>query len=287
MMHGSTTEQTLPLQTQISDIAAKAGSRAIAASFYDYESETGWSFHGDRWFHAASTIKVPVLVAVMGAIEEGKFALDSRLHVRNRFLSIVDQSLFTISAGRDANAAVHRAIGKTMSIESLCKHMIVTSSNLATNLLLELVGIEAAQAYLNGLGIGGIKLQRIIEDEKAYEAGINNEVSANGLLKLFRLLEERKMFSDAACEKMLEILHQQEFKRGIPAGLPDTAKVAHKTGGISTVQHDAGLVFLPARKPYVIVILSEWYTSDHDRQGTVSEVSQRIYEYLIGGEEAQ
>lgn len=265
---------------RIEEIASKSQAEEIAVAFYDYETEIGFSTHGDRLFHAASTIKVPVLVTVFAAIEQKKFSLDSRLHVRNRFYSAVTKEAFHCAAGRDANSAVQNAIGKTMSIEELATHMITTSSNLATNLLLELVGLEAAQNTLHELGFEGIELKRGVEDEKAFEAGINNMVTANGLLHLFRKIEEEAILSEESCSTMLDILHKQEFRSGIPAKLPSGTKVAHKTGEISTVAHDAGLVFPANRKPYGIAILTEWKPEASGRHETVAKISQAVFEYL-------
>jgi beta-lactamase class A len=278
------------LQNQVLQIAREAGAEAIAAAFYDYETETAWSHQGDRWFHAASTIKVAVLASLFRVIEEGSLALDARVHVRNRFLSAIDGEPYRITVARDANSKVQAAAGKTMKVVELAYHMIVTSSNLATNLLLDLIGVEAAQRALNDLNIEGIKLVRGVEDERAFDAGINNLVTANGLLHLFRLIEEERGFSPHAAQKMLGILNQQEFNGGIPAGLPDgvreTARIAHKTGEISTVAHDAGIVSLPDRKPYALVILTRWgRDNSNGRQETVARLSRAIYEHLIGDDE--
>jgi beta-lactamase class A len=272
------------LRNEITEIAREAGAQAVAVAFHDYETRSGWSYHGEQWFHAASTIKVPVLVGVYGAIEGGRLQEYSRVHVRNRFLSVVDGSPYRVQSGRDANPDVHASIGKTMRVDELARHMIVTSSNLATNLLVELIGVEEMQRMLVELGVRGVELSRGVEDEAAYEAGINNRVTACGLVDVLRLIEERRAFSDDACERMLDILHQQEFRSGIPAGLPDDARVANKTGEISTVAHDAGLVYLPDRKPYALAILTEWEASaGSGRRETLARISRAVYQHLTEG----
>jgi beta-lactamase class A len=275
------------LASRISEIAESASAESVGVAFYDYETEIGFSYHGDVWFHAASTIKVPVLVTVFAAIEDGRFSSDSRLHVRNRFISIANEQSYSLTTSRDANSAVHRAIGKTMKVEELAFHMITTSSNLATNLLLDLVGLEYAQNALATLGIDGVELKRGVEDNAAYDEGINNRVTANGLLNLFRMIEEKKAVSATASEKMMEILHGQEFRSGIPAGVPEDvrstgAKFAHKTGEISTVAHDAGVVFLPKRKPYALAILTGWDPDQGGRHDTLARISREIYRMLTG-----
>ncbi|MBA4156107.1 MAG: serine hydrolase [Gemmatimonadetes bacterium] len=159
--------------------------------------------------------------------------------------------------------------------------MIVTSSNLATNLLVDVVGLERMQQTLRALGIHeGIELVRGVEDEPAYEAGISNRVTADGLLQCLRPLVEERGFSPEITRAMLDILHSQEFNSGIPAGLPQKVRVAHKTGEISTVAHDAGIVFLPDREPYLLVVLTEWAPGGSGRRPMIAEISRAVYEHL-------
>lgn len=273
------------LRDTILQISEEAKASAIAVAAYDFEHHTTWSLHGDRWFHAASTIKVPVLIGVYAAIEQGRFQPRSRLHVRNRFLSLVDGRPYRAAEDREANPEVHAAIGGMLTVHELAEHMIVTSSNLATNLLLDLVGVDFTRDALARLEVSGIDLQRGVEDEAAWEAGINNRVTAAGLCEVMRLIEEGQAISPEASRAMLDILHQQRFRSGIPAGLPDHARVANKTGEISTVAHDAGIVYLDGRDAYVVVILTEWAPEQGGRQETIARISRAVYQQLTGRDE--
>lgn len=272
------------LSRQIKDIADAAGASSVALSYYDYATATSWSYHGDRWFHAASTIKVAVLLGLFAGVEKQRFKLTDRLHVRNRFFSLGDRSVFRISSGSDSNEQVHRATGKLMRLRELAEHMICTSSNLATNLLLDLVGVEFVNETMVNCGVRGVDLRRGVEDEKAFEAGINNRITSDGLVSLFRLIEDRSSFGEEACEEMISILRKQEFRSGIPAGVPGEIRTetqfAHKTGDISTVTHDAGIVYLPDRSPYVLAILTEWQPDASGRRETIAQLSRIVFEYL-------
>jgi len=272
------------LRTQIEKIESESGAKAIAVALHD--AETGFELHykADRWFHAASTIKVPILLGAFAAIDRGELLPHSRVHVRNRFLSVVENVPFRVESGRDANSVVHNAIGKMMRVDELAYHMITTSSNLATNLLLGVIGPDAVNRTLKELDVDdGIELKRGVEDELAFEKRINNMVTADGLLRILVLLSEGKAFSPALSRRMMDILHGQEFNQGIPARLPKGARVAHKTGEISTVAHDAGVVYLPKRKPYVVVILTEWDPEGSGRSRTIAAISHTIYEFLSQG----
>jgi beta-lactamase class A len=272
------------LRDTVLQVGADAGAEAVAVAVHDFEHRTSWRLNSERWFHAASTIKVPVLLGVFDAIEQGRLEPHSRIHVRNRFLSVVDGTAYRVASSRDANTEVHSARGRMMLVRELAEHMIVTSSNLATNLLLDVVGTRAIQETLARLGLAGIELRRGVEDEAAWEQGINNRITADGLCDALRLIEERKAISESASDAMLEILHGQRFRRGIPAGLPDDARVAHKTGEMSTAAHDAGIVYLKDRRPYVVAILTEWDAgTDNGRQETIAGISRAVYEYAMTG----
>jgi beta-lactamase class A len=178
---------------------------------------------------------------------------------------------------------VHGAIGSMMTVRELAEHMIVTSSNLATNLLLDIVGVESICATLARHGLAGIELKRGVEDEAAWEQGLNNRITAAGLLRPLRMIEERTAISKQASESMLDILHQQRFRSGIPAGVPDGARVANKTGEMSTAAHDGGIVYIDSRKPYVVVILTEWEPGRDGRRSTIARISRAVYDCLVGG----
>jgi beta-lactamase class A len=274
------------LRMQIEKIAHDAGAEQVGVAFHDDETHQSWSWHGDLWFHAASTIKVPVLLGVYGAIHEGLLSEESPVHVRNRFFSLADGSRFRVEASRDANPDVQRAVGRTMKVKELAHHMIATSSNLATNLLIDVIGLAEMQRILAPLHLDGVELRRGVEDEAAWQAGLNNRVTAHGLVQALRLIVEERAWSAEVSRRMLDILHQQQFREGIPAGLPEGARVANKTGEISTAAHDAGIVFLPDREPYVLAVLTQWPPeAGGRRREVIARISQCVFEHLKTWEE--
>ena len=278
-------EPASSLRDRLEELEERSRARALAVAVQDLEGGLSFRYRAERWFHAASTIKLAVLLGTFASIHRGKLVPQSRLHVRNRFRSAYDGSAFRVLTERDADSDVQSAIGKTMRISELARHMIIRSSNLATNLLLDLLGIEFLQRVLDEYGLSGIDLRRGVEDELAFEHGINNRVTADGLVQLLRLIAEERAFTPELSRAMLDILHDQEFRSGIPAGLPAHARVAHKTGEISTIAHDAGIVYLPKRKPYVVAILTEWEAETTGRSPTIAAASYMVYEHLMGGKD--
>jgi beta-lactamase class A len=268
------------LHEQIEKLRADSGASSVGVHFHDYESDRSFGHGSDRWFHAASTMKVAILVALFHAANSGRVRLDDRLHVRNRFRSIVDRSIFRVQRDRDADAAVHRRIGRSMKLIELAEPMITRSSNLATNLLLDFLTPDFVQSTLSSAGVTGVKVVRGVEDNAAFDRGLNNTTTAAGMVDLFRLVREDRLLPEPARRQAFEILAAQEFNSMIPSLLPDSARVAHKTGEISTCTHDAGLVLLPGRRPYAVAILTEHPPGLDDTQKTVARISRLVYEFI-------
>ncbi len=274
---------TTPLNEELETLSSESKARVIAVALHDLESGLRFSLHGDRWFHAASTIKVAVLLAIFRAADEGRLRLDDSLHVRNRFISAADGSSFHLNRDSDAMPELYQAIGRTAKISALAEGMIASSSNLATNLLLDFVGVEYARNVLRDAQVDGVELRRGVEDYAAHERGINNEVTADGLVRLLSALRGG-FLSPQSKEQAIGILLEQRFNSMIPAGLPAHAAVAHKTGEISTACHDIGIVYLPEREPYVAVILTEFDSEGDGRREIVAAISEAIYRSVMGME---
>jgi beta-lactamase class A len=280
-VHESVAKAEQSLYASVLAIRDRHELERLGIAFYDAETTLQWSYNADAMFHAASTMKLAVLVALFRQFTRGELNLDEPVHVRNKFLSIYERKPYMLDVSRDTEGDVYERLGRTMSVEQLAYYMITCSSNLATNLLVDVLGVPVIQTALDELKVDGIRVLRGVEDHAAFEAGLNNEVSANGLLRLLRLVAEGKAFGEEASARMREILLDQRFKSGIPAGLPPAARVAHKSGNISTVHHDAGIVYLEGRQPYVLVILTQ-FPSEASAKTAVADVSRDIYECLAG-----
>jgi beta-lactamase class A len=268
------------LDARLRTIPNKSGA-TLGVSVYDYLSGIAWSFNGDRWFHPASVVKLGVLVALFHAIDQGRYPLNGRLLVRNRFLSAYDGSPYRVDPSRDGDGEVHAARGRTMRLRELADHMIVKSSNLATNLLVDLLGADAIVASLRALGVEGVDMRRGVEDDRAFENGLSNRMTPNGALALLRCIVGSPLLSPEASTRMIDILLAQQYAGTIEPGLPEpvrsAARVAHKTGDISSVTHDAGIVFLPGRPPYIAVVFVENDADAKDRAEIATAASAAVY----------
>lgn len=237
--------------------------------------------NGEEIFHAASTMKTPVMVEVFRQASEGKFSLDDSLIVKNEFKSIVDGSIFSLDVQDDGDDKIYSQIGQKRKIYDLVYDMITVSSNLATNLLIELVEASKVTEIMKNFGLDNIKVLRGVEDSKAFNLGLNNTVNAIDLMRLYELIATKKILSEKDCDEMIKILFGQKFNDKIPKYLPKDVKVAHKTGSITGVEHDSGIIFLPDGRKYVLVVLSKGLENSEIGKETIGKISKLIYDYMM------
>jgi beta-lactamase class A len=233
----------------------------------------------DREFHAASMMKVPVMVRLYDMAEAGTLDLDRPLEVRNEFRSIFDGSIYTLTFDEDSDSTLYALAGASIPTRELIDLMITRSSNLATNVLIELADPDSIAAMLEGFGAEGMKVLRGVEDIPAYRNGLNNTTTARGLLELYDALGSGRAAGPEATREMLDILLRQEFNDAIPAGLPEGVPVAHKTGWITAVDHDGGLVFPPGEQPYVMVVLTSGVEDESITRAAAADVSRLVWEW--------
>ncbi|HEV7239862.1 MAG TPA: serine hydrolase [Thermoanaerobaculia bacterium] len=251
--------------------------KTIAVAYYDLRTGTTLLRNEREVFHAASTMKVPVMLGIYEAVTRGELSLDQPVRVKNEFVSIFDGSAYALDAGEDSDPELYGLVGKDLPLRELVRRMEVRSSNLATNIVIELIGAKRVMRLMNEIGAKDIQVLRGVEDDKAYRAGMNNTTTAHDLMLVFRTLAERRAISADASDAMIEILAAQEHNGGIPAGLPPGTKVAHKTGSITKIAHDAGLVFRPDGSQYVLVVLTRGFEKHADAEAVISEISRILW----------
>jgi len=247
----------------------------VAIAFRTLDGKVKWSWHPDDTFHAASTMKVPVLIELFQQVKEGKLKLSDTLVVKNEFHSIVDGSVFKLDVGDDSEAELYKAEGQTRTLEQLAELMTTVSSNLATNLLVEKLGVENIRATVKTLGAEGMSVLRGVEDQKAFDKGLNNTTTARGLQVLMTAIAEDKAVDKESSEQMAAILKRQKFNDAIPAGLPAGTQVAHKTGDITKVHHDAAIVYAP--RPFVLVILVKGIEDEKAAYALMAGIARDFY----------
>lgn len=226
-------------------------------------------------YHAASTMKVPVMIELFNQVHEGKLTLDDQVLVTNSFHSIVDGSPYELAASEDSDGETYKAIGQQLSLRTLCETMITASGNLAANVLVERLGVKNIQTTTDRLGASGMQVLRGVEDLKAFDKNMNNTTDAAGLATLFEKLARGQAVSREASADMIAILKRQKHNEGIPTGLPDGIEVAHKTGEVTKIHHDAGIVY--AKRPYVLVVLTRGIDDQAASGRLIADISKTLY----------
>lgn len=266
------------LAREVEALVARHPGATVAVAVRDAVTGTHFDLHADTVFHAASTMKVPVMVEVFRQAVAGRFALDDSLVVANAFRSIVDGSPYAIED--DSDDAIYGRLGGHMAIRDLVYQMITVSSNLATNLLIELVSADSVQATLARMGARRMRVLRGVEDLKAFRQGLNNTATAADLALVFDAIGRGAAISPEASAEMTRILLDQRFDAMIPAGLPPGARAAHKTGSITGIEHDAGLVFSPGAAPYALVVLTRGFNDPADAARLGAEITAAVHRSL-------
>ena len=273
----------LPVPLRQTLAAEAATSRAeIGIALLDLGTGDSLWLNAHWRVHAASTMKIPVLLELAHRVDAGDLAWTRPLTVRNQFRSVVDSSAYALSPADDSDSTLYLREGDSVPVQELARLMIVRSSNLATNLLIDLLDPRRVNARARALGADSIDVRRGVEDQKAFDAGIINSTTARDLAVLLRAIADGRAASEASTRVMLEILSSQEFRAGIPAGLPSGTRVAHKTGTITGVHHDAAVVFPAGHLPYVLVVLTRGFADESAADRYIARVSRQVWEALAG-----
>lgn len=261
---------------------AAGDSAEISVAFMDLETGDSLLIDGHEVMHAASTMKVPVMLELFRRAEAGTLSLSDSLVVRNSFRSIADSSMYSLTAEEDSDSEMYEKIGEKMTIRDLIEHMITRSSNLATNILIAVADPDSVEATLARMGASEMNVLRGVEDIPAYELGMNNNTTAYGLMKTLQGVANGAIVSPAATEEMLQILERQEFQDMIPAGLPEGVRVGNKTGSITEIHHDGAIVYPPGREPYVLVVLTRGFVDRDVSAAAGRDISRAVYESVVG-----
>lgn len=248
----------------------------VAVAFLTLDGKTEYFFRADDSFHAASTMKIPVMIELFHQVKDRRLRLTDTLTVHNEFHSMVDNSRYELDPNDDSETDLYKAGGESLELGYLCELMITKSSNLATNLLIEKLGVEDIRATVHSLGADGMHVLRGVEDQKAYEQGLNNTTTARGLQVLLTAIAEGKAVDEDSSRAMIAVLEKQAFNEGIPAGLPQGTRVAHKTGEIRKIHHDAAIVY--AQRPFVLVVLVRGINDQKESAAVIADITRMLYQ---------
>jgi beta-lactamase class A len=268
------------IAARIAALQREVPTAVVGVAWRDLADGRSVDVDGDSVFHAASTMKVPVMIELMRLADRGALSLDQTILLVNQFGSIVDGSPYTLDAGEDSDSGAYALTGQRVPIRELMRRMIVRSSNLATNALIALADPVRVTATAAALGATHTRVLRGVEDDLAYRKGLNNVVTARDLVTLLTAIQEGRAASPARCDEMRRILLAQELDAGSsPAGVPPGTPVAHKSGQITATLHDAGIVYPAGRAPYVVAVLTRGIPDERVAQRAIADISRLVYAF--------
>ncbi|MEJ2679291.1 MAG: class A beta-lactamase-related serine hydrolase [Gemmatimonadota bacterium] len=269
------------LHARFQAIADSAAPAEVAVAFMNLADSTYLGVNDTVTMHAASTMKVPVLIELFRQADHGRFSLDDSVEVHTRFTSIADGSTYTLPPETDSEKKLYELAGEKTTYRDLADRMIQRSSNLATNLLIQIVTADSVEATMHRIGADGMHVLRGVEDIPAFDRGMNNTTTARALARVMEVIARCEVTNQASCDEMIRILKGQEFNDKIPSGLPPGTPIAHKTGNITGIDHDAAIVYPPGHAPFVLVVMTRGFSERAQAFAVSGDIARAAWDAVV------
>lgn len=291
---------------QVIDEVLQEAQGEFGVAVTQLESGETAGHQADQLFQMASVFKIPIIVTLMRDVDAGKLRLDQRVTLRYE--------------ERVPGSGVLQELdsGAALTVKDLAMLMTIVSDNYATDMLINLVGLENIEAHMRELGLMNIYLPQttwqllnrcvgmeepspspagFAEFERREETGdyellfdvgepttANNVASPADLNRLLTMVAKKEILSEASCDLILDILRRQQYNSRLPLLLPEGTKVAHKTGTVNGVVNDAGIIYLPdGRGSIAISVLSRNVAEKQAAERTIAQVARAVYDQAMGG----
>ncbi|MCR2043487.1 serine hydrolase [Anaerosalibacter massiliensis] len=214
----------------------------IGFYYKDIKSKKVISFNENQLFIAASVIKIPVLVETLKQVENGNINKDHKVKVLKKYK--------VPSCG----ALTYMHDDLEVTIEDLYTLMIIHSDNTATNMLVDMLGMENINNTLKDLGCNNSKINRLLFDAKAQNEGIENYITPYEIGYLLEKIYDGEIISKSISKEIERILKLQRLNHKMPYLLPQNIEIGHKTGEDCGITHDVGIVY--SKKPFIFCFAS-------------------------------
>nr|WP_263013011.1 serine hydrolase [Ancylothrix sp. D3o] len=257
-------QEITALKTELQNLAQQQTDLVAGALFVDVDSGEYVNLNGNMAFSAASTIKVPILVAFFQDVDAGKIELNEKLTMRPDLIA------------KEAGDMQYKPPGTKFSALEVATQMIVISDNTATNMLIDrLGGAEALNQRFQSWGLSSTMIRNVLPDLEG-----TNTTSAEDMVKLMGLVTQGKLMSLRSRDRLLEIMRRTVNNSLLPQGLGEGAIIAHKTGDIGTFVGDVGMIDMPTGKRYLAAVIVKGPHNDPRSTELIRQFSRKVYQFF-------
>jgi len=242
----------------------------IAVVVKDLKTNEEIKINENQIFPSASTIKILIMSELLNRVNQGTLSLDDKIEITPDLMTGGDGILKELKPGNK------------FTLEEIMTLMIIVSDNMATNILINLLGMDNINKTIQALGLKNTKLQRRMMDSEAAKQGKENLITANDLAHVLELIYNGKNVNEKYSRLMLDVLKRQQVRGRLDLYLPEDVLIAHKTGDLDKLEHDAGIVFLPDRE-YIICVLTNETISNKDGREIIGKISKMVYDKYLAG----
>jgi beta-lactamase class A len=241
----------------------------------DLDKNETWSLNENEPFFAASIIKVPIMAAVFSAYEHGMFTLSDTIVLKREDLV------------GGSGVLQHLTPGISLTVYDYMTLMIIQSDNTATNVLIDLVEVENIQKTMEEIGMKNSSFYNKLMTVPVKTKG-RNIITASDIATLLKKLTMGSIVSYYACEQMIDILKRQQFRDCLPDRFPEPSsdiiganvewELANKTGWVTGIRHDIGVLYIGQRTMNVVVLSKD--VDDREAKQVIAQIGEYIYRYL-------
>jgi beta-lactamase class A len=257
-------QEIIPLKTTVQNLATPYPNLIPGVFMVDLDTGAYVDINSNASFPAASTIKIPILIAFFQDVDAGKIRLDEMLTLQKEMIAEGSGSLRT------------QAVGSQYTALDIATKMITISDNTATNMLItRLGGQEVLNERFRSWGLATTMIRNPLPDLKG-----TNTTSPKELVDLIAKVNQGNLVSMRSRDLMLDIMRRTERDNLLPSGLGQGARAYHKTGDIGTMLGDAGLIDIPTGKRYIAAVMVQRPNNDPSAEKLISSISSAAYQHF-------
>lgn len=252
------------LENKLRDfISTQEGNIAVAVK--DFKGGREIKINADMEFPSASIIKLSIMSELFNKINDGIYSLDDEIEIKEEMKTGGDGILKELNCGNK------------FTLKEICTLMIIVSDNTATNILIDLLGMDNINSAIAKLGLKKTRLQRKMMDSQAAKEGRNNFTTADDFFRILELIYKGENVNEAYSIMMLDILKRQQVRGRLDLYLPEEVVIAHKTGDLDNLEHDGGIVYLPGGE-YIICVLTNEVKTNKEGREIIGKISKMVYD---------